>query len=441
MDSKIMRMALLMVTLMIAAVFVLILLVNGYGKPKKQSAITTIQESEEYVEEDGQVKGSDLSAWMNDETFFDADKLGSGDYLKEGEKELFLVTSSVEKDLRILITDESGKPVTGRGFVVTLSDAGTFKDVDRDGIIYIGDMKPGKYEVTLNHMLGYTQTEPIKVDVKARIEYCAIDDISYLIKTEEEINAAAEDSAVNDAAGDTTGNSAIRTREGAVFGIDVSKWNGKIDWKQVKNEGVSFAIIRAGYRGSVTGSLVVDPYFEENIKGAKENNIPIGVYFFTQAINEVEAVEEASAVLSLIQNEKIEYPIFVDTEGAGGNGRADQLEVNLRSKICQAFCETIRSGGHKAGIYASKNWFTNRLDMSKLSADNVTWLAEYTDEPTFGGTYQMWQYSSGGRLNGIEGRVDFNLSYLDINDSKQNTSVEDKKTQDEDTKGALRGDN
>ena len=197
-------------------------------------------------------------------------------------------------------------------------------------------------------------------------------------------------------------------------GIDVSKWNKEIDWEQIAKEGVDFAIIRAGYRGSVSGSLVVDPYFEKNIKGATDNGIDVGIYFFTQAVNEREAVEEASIVMSLVQGYDISYPIFIDTEGAGGRGRADSLEVAQRSGICQAFCETIRSGGYTAGIYASKNWLSNRLDITKFSGDNVIWLAEYKDKPTYGGTYGMWQYTSSGRINGIEGRVDFNLCYLDF---------------------------
>ena len=242
----------------------------------------------------------------------------------------------------------------------------------------------------------------------------AVADISYLIKTEAEIDAKKEDTAVKDAALEAEGSTAVKTVEKARFGIDVSKWNKEIDWAQIKKEGVDFAIIRAGYRGSVSGSLVVDPFFEQNIKGAAENGIDVGVYFFTQAVNEREAVEEASIVMSLVQGYDISYPIFIDTEGAGGKGRADDLDVVERSVICQAFCETIRSGGYKAGVYASKNWLNNRLDITKFSADNVIWLAEYRDQPTYGGTYGMWQYTSSGRINGIEGKVDFNLCYLDF---------------------------
>ena len=429
MDSRTMQRALLIVTIMVGTVFALVLLVNSAGNignnssSKTSLASTTTEQTEGDIDEsDGQINGSDLSAWMNDETFFDADKLKTAELLMDGEKLLSMISSSVEKDLRILIVNENGELVTGQCFVINIKDAGEFRDVDRDGIIYVGDMKPGDYQVTLNSIQGFAvPKEPLAVNVKASIQYCAIEDISYLIKTEDEIDAEKEDSAVNDAADETTGNSAIKTTDGTVFGIDVSKWNGDIDWNEVKKEGVKFAIIRAGYRGSVSGSIIVDPYFKQNMEGAIENNIPVGIYFYTQAVNDIEAVEEASAVLSLIKDYDITYPVFIDTEGAGGKGRADGLEVSDRSKACQAFCETIRSGEYNAGIYASKNWFNKKLDITKLSADNVTWLAEYQDEPSYGGTYQMWQYSSGGRVNGIEGRVDFNLSYLDIEeDSDEN---------------------
>ena len=147
--------------------------------------------------------------------------------------------------------------------------------------------------------------------------------------------------------------------------------------------------------------------------------IDVGIYFFTQASDEREAVEEASIELDLIRGYDVSYPVFIDTEGAGGNGRADNLDVPTRSKVCQAFCETIRSGGYTAGIYASKNWLNNRLDITKFSGDNVIWLAEYREEPTYGGTYAMWQYTSAGRINGIEGRVDFNLCFWDFEEEEE----------------------
>ena len=428
MDSKLLRIAALVVTLFVGTVFLLMLLINGYFTPPKETPVVmqeTVTE-EDYVEEDGRVKGSDLSAWMDDDTFFDVEKSATLQKIEQESKMLTLMTSSIQKDLRVRIVDSKGKEVSGYPFTITVGDLGTYKDADRDGVIYIGDMKPGEYEVTLEQTGEFiVPQEALTVKVKANIDYVALDDISYLIKTEAEIDAAKEDTAVRDAALDTEGTKDIKRLKDAKFGVDVSKWNKEIDWEQLRKEGVEFAIIRAGYRGSSSGSLVVDPYFEQNIKGALANGIDVGVYFFTQAMDEREAVEEASIVLSLVQGYDVSYPIFIDSEGAGGNGRADNLDVPTRSKVCQAFCETIRSGGYTAGIYASKNWLNNRLDITKFSGDNVIWLAEYKDEPTYGGTYGIWQYTSAGRLNGIEGRVDFNLCFWEFGDKTESDGGEE----------------
>ena len=428
MDSKLLRIAALIVTLFVGTVFLLMLLINGYFTPEKETQVV-VQETvaqEDYVEEDGRVKGSDLSAWMNDDTFFDVEKSSTLQKIEQESKTLSLMTSSIQKDLRVRIVDNKGNEVSGYPFTITVGTLGTYKDADRDGVIYIGDMKPGEYEVTLAQTGEFiVPEEALTVKVKANIDYVALDDISYLIKTEAEIDAAKEDTAVKDAALDTEGTKDIKRLADAKFGIDVSKWNKEIDWEQLRKEGVEFAIIRAGYRGSSSGSLVVDPYFEQNMKDALANGIDVGVYFFTQAMDEREAVEEASIVLSLVQGYDVTYPVFIDSEGAGGNGRADNLDVPTRSKVCQAFCETIRSGGYTAGIYASKNWLNNRLDITKFSGDNVIWLAEYRDEPTYGGTYGIWQYTSAGRLNGIEGRVDFNLCFWDFGEDTEADDIED----------------
>lgn len=194
-----------------------------------------------------------------------------------------------------------------------------------------------------------------------------------------------------------------------MMGIDVSKWNGSIDWKAVKNSGVSYVIIRCGYRGSSAGSLIEDPKFKANIKGATDAGLKVGVYFFSQAIDEVEAVEEASMVLSLIKNYKISYPVFLDVESSGG--RADGISKATRTAVIKAFCETIQNSGYTAGVYANKSWLTTKIDTSQLSRYKI-WLAQYASAPTYNGRYEMWQYSSTGKINGISGNVDMNLSYL-----------------------------
>ena len=194
------------------------------------------------------------------------------------------------------------------------------------------------------------------------------------------------------------------------MGIDVSKWNGGIDWKAVKNSGVSYVIIRCGYRGSTTGALIEDPKFRSNIQGAQNAGLKVGVYFFTQAVNEVEAVEEASMVLSLIKGYNISYPVFLDVEAS--NGRGDAISADTRTAVCRAFCQTIQNSGYKAGIYANKTWFTSYMNTPSLTGYKI-WLAQYAAAPSYTRTkYDMWQYSSKGKVSGISGNVDMNISYL-----------------------------
>lgn len=194
------------------------------------------------------------------------------------------------------------------------------------------------------------------------------------------------------------------------MGIDVSKWNGSIDWNAVRNSGVSYVIIRCGYRGSSTGALIEDPKFVSNIKGAKAAGLKVGVYFFTQAVNEVEAVEEASMVLNLVKGYGLNYPVFLDVEASGGRG--DSINASTRTAVCKAFCATIQNSGYSAGIYANKTWLTSYINTGSLTGYKI-WLAQYAAAPSYTATrYDMWQYSSKGRVSGISGNVDMNISYL-----------------------------
>ena len=194
-----------------------------------------------------------------------------------------------------------------------------------------------------------------------------------------------------------------------VLGIDVSKWNGNIDWNAVKNSGISYVIIRCGYRGSTTGAMIEDPKFKSNIQGALNAGLKVGIYFFSQAVNEVEAVEEASMTIGLIKKYKISYPVFLDVEPSGG--RADGIDRNTRTKVIKAYCETIRNSGYTAGVYANKTWLESYMNAGELSKYKI-WLAQYNTAPTYGGKYDMWQYSSKGSVAGISGHTDMNLSYM-----------------------------
>lgn len=195
---------------------------------------------------------------------------------------------------------------------------------------------------------------------------------------------------------------------GNVMGIDISKHNGTIDWNAVKNAGVEFVVLRCGYRGSASGVLVEDEKFKENIRGASAAGLKIGIYFFSQAVNEMEAVEEASLTLSLIKNYKISYPVYIDVEAA--NGRADGLSAAERTRVITAFCETIRDSGYTPGVYSNKNWFAEKMNTGAFGSYRI-WLAQYTENPTYTGRYDMWQYSSRGTIPGIRGDVDLNICY------------------------------
>ena len=144
------------------------------------------------------------------------------------------------------------------------------------------------------------------------------------------------------------------------MGIDISKHNGNIDWNAVKNSGVQYVILRCGYRGSASGVLVEDQKFKSNIQGATAAGLKVGIYFFSQAVNEVEAVEEASMTLSLIKKYRITYPVYIDVESA--NGRADGISKAARTSVINAFCQTIRNSGYTPGLYANKNWLTEKIN-------------------------------------------------------------------------------
>lgn len=414
MDSKLKRLTILAAVSVGLLTVLTVLLLNNpkQGSPESTEPSETARPNTGAVFENGQI-GNDLSAFMRDETFFDEEDNAFLENLKNEQNRLSLIVTSVEKDLRIQIVDSDNQPVSGESFFVTLKGMGDYKDLDKDGVIYIGDLAAGDYEVSLKPIEGYkVPSGTTKVRVKDKVEYLVIEDISLLIKTEEEIDAQAEDTAqaVDDA--DKTEIKGAQAVSGtASLGIDVSKWQGEIDWDKVKNDGIDFVIIRCGYRGSVTGSLVEDPYFEQNIRGATAAGLQVGVYFFTQAVNEVEAVEEASMVVSLIRDYELTYPVFIDTEGAGGDGRADSLSVERRTAVCEAFCTTVKNAGFEAGVYASRNWYNKNLETAFLE-DFVIWLAEYRSVPLYQGYYQMWQYTSKGSVNGISGNVDMNISYM-----------------------------
>ena len=205
---------------------------------------------------------------------------------------------------------------------------------------------------------------------------------------------------------------------GGTLGVDVSVYQGNINWTKAKAAGIDFAIIRLGFRGwGSNGSLNIDTKFHANLAGAKAAGIKVGVYFFSQAKTPVEAVEEASLCIKELGGQHLDLPIFIDTEtAAGGQGRADNLSVAERTAVCVAFCNTIQNSGYKAGVYSNKYFYTSKLNTSQLLSYTIwlaEWPADYTKEskPTYSGRYDIWQFSERG--NGAT--YGMGSQYVDMN--------------------------
>lgn len=204
------------------------------------------------------------------------------------------------------------------------------------------------------------------------------------------------------------------TQKGAYTaqGIDVSSWQGEIDWKKVAADGITFAIIRAGYRGYEAGTVNEDRYFKKNIQGALAAGLKVGVYFFSQAINEAEAVAEAKFCLGLVKDYKITYPIVFDWEDVSDTDARTYKMPNATLTACAAaFCKTVEDAGYVPSVYfgASKGYLN--LDLSKLKEYDF-WFARYkSNVPKFYYRFSIWQYSSTGRVNGINGSVDRDISF------------------------------
>lgn len=192
------------------------------------------------------------------------------------------------------------------------------------------------------------------------------------------------------------------------YGIDVSKYQGEIDWKKVAADGVEFAIIRCGYRGSATGSLNEDPYFQDNIRGALENGIEVGVYFFSQALNVAEAMEELNYTLELIRGWDVTLPVVYDWEQYGG--RSSAPDWNAVTDCIVAFCDGVAAAGYQPMTYYNPSMAYLRIDLQRLTAYPI-WLAHYAQVTNYYYDFQMWQYTSSGHVDGIEGRVDMDILF------------------------------
>ena len=202
----------------------------------------------------------------------------------------------------------------------------------------------------------------------------------------------------------------------SMFGIDVAEFQQEIDWKKVKEDSVEFAYIRLGRRGATQGDLYMDDRFEANYEGARENGIKTGVYFFSQALDEKEAIEEAHFVLSALENKPIDLPIAYDLEEVfledGLVSRIFLLDKEQLTKNAIAFVNEIKKFGHEAIIYTYPYWLTNFYILDEIR-DIPMWYAQYdVSKPEIDNPIMIWQYSNKGTINGISKDTDLNIMFI-----------------------------
>ena len=210
-------------------------------------------------------------------------------------------------------------------------------------------------------------------------------------------------------------------------GVDVSRFQGDIDWEKVAKAGVDFAIIRAGLRGTTEGKLltddylknvlmqinIADDYFKANVEGAAANGIDVGVYFYSQALNEDEAKEEVQIILDQIEPYDITYPVVIDIESAeSDSARTVNMTSEEYETVARTFCDTVRNAGYKPMIYGNVKSFTLLMDATHLD-DYDIWIAYYGLPLYYPYHFDIWQFTSSGKIDGIDGDVDLNICLTD----------------------------
>lgn len=194
-------------------------------------------------------------------------------------------------------------------------------------------------------------------------------------------------------------------------GVDVSDHNGAIDWPAVQQDGIDFAILRLGYRGYGNGAIVKDERFYEHAESLEQLGLDYGVYFFSQAINVDEAVEEARFIIAQLNGHTPTLPVYFDWEPVSDAARTADMTPQLLTECALAFCRTIEDAGYKAGIYFNQEYGYRHFNLLSLK-DYDFWLAEYANAPSFYYHFHQWQYSCTGTVSGIETAADLNLRFI-----------------------------
>lgn len=198
----------------------------------------------------------------------------------------------------------------------------------------------------------------------------------------------------------------------SLLGIDVSSHQGIIDWEKVASTDIAFAMVRVGYRGYEVGNICEDTMWQTNLQGARDNGLLVGVYFFSQAINAEEALEEAEFVLELLDGIELDLPVVFDWEPISDTARTAHMDAATLNACAITYCSAIEDAGYRPMVYFNMDLSSRLLSLTQMQENGYHfWLAMYTDRMTYPYKVNMWQYSDGGTVPGITGNVDMNLYF------------------------------
>lgn len=196
-------------------------------------------------------------------------------------------------------------------------------------------------------------------------------------------------------------------------GVELSKYQEYVDFNKLKKDGIDFVMLRVGARGYGSGQILLDEYFLDNLKRADDAGLQIGVYFFSQAITEEEAVEEANLVLQSIQDYTVTYPVVFDMEYIENDtARVEQLSRDEKTIIAKKFLKTIEDAGYNAMLYGNKEWLIKRIELAQLT-DYDVWLSQPGDVPDYPYRFTMWEYTNTGTVDGVAGHANLSISFID----------------------------
>lgn len=309
------------------------------------------------------------------------------------------------------------------GEVLALTQQEIFTGVLQDGLLYFlpeGQLTRAEISVILWRVLRWREQHAVPPTGETGSTIEAPETEKPQLSFQGELLDIWEDVPVNtyDQQAFYLENGRMQTRDDSLrlmHGIDVSYHQGEIDWQQVAEDGISFAILRAGFRGYTAGSLNEDELFSQNLQGAMQAGLEVGVYFFSQAITPEEAEEEARLVLELLDGCPLQFPVVYDWETiSNADARTRGLDRDTLTDCALAFCRTIAEAGYQPMIYFNQSLAYRHYDLSRLT-EYPFWLAQYQEQPDFYYDFRLWQYSSKGSVAGISGNVDLDVLLLPEN--------------------------